>query len=230
MKNILLVDDDELVLFGLEKVLKHNAFEVTTAVSASKAVEKISGCPFDLCLLDVHLPDFNGLELMKIIKEMCPETRVIIMTASYVSCNDELSENIKEAMKNGACHFMPKPFDLCEVTDIVERALKKNDNFHTGFRLVGNNLVKKKRKSPRAPRNENIKFFMTVIDQGETKRWTLQAKSVDISESGIGLLTDYPLKESQVISFGADLANKTGVVVWSTMYDSKVCRAGVKFA
>lgn len=229
-KNILVVDDDELILFGLEKVLRQKSFGVETAETASKAVEKLSSCPYDLCLLDFHLPDFNGLELMQIIKEICPKTKVIIMTASYVNCNDELSENIQLAIKSGACHFIPKPFNLCEVTDLVERALKNNDNFHTGFRFAGNSFVKKKRKTSRAPYTENIDFFMTVIDQGETKRWTLQAKSVDISDSGIGLLTNYPLKESQVISFGADLANKTGVVVWSTMFDSKVCRAGVKFA
>ena len=228
-KNILVVDDDELVLFGLEKILKQS-FEVATASTAAKAEEKLSSCPYDLCLLDFHLPDYNGLELMKIIKEICPKTKVIIMTASYVDCDDEISENIQQAIKNGVCHFIPKPFNLRDVTDVVERALKDNDNFHTGFRFAGNGFVKKKRKFPRAPYSENIEFFMTVIDQGEVKRWSMQAKSVDISHGGIGLLCNYPLKESQVISFGKDLENKTGVVVWSTMSGNEVCRAGVKFA
>lgn len=228
-KNILVVDDDKLILFGLEKVLKYKSFEVETAETASKAMEKLSACPYDLCLLDIHLPDGNGLELMKAIKDSCPKTKVIIMTASYVNCNDNLSENIKLAMKNGACQFIPKPFNLCEMTDIVERALQNTEDFHTGFRFIDNSFVQKKRKFPRAPYYETIDFFTTVIDQGETKRRTIQAKSVDISTSGIGLLTDYPLKESQVISFGDDLAHKSGVVVWSTMYESKVCRAGVKF-
>jgi DNA-binding response OmpR family regulator len=229
-QNILVVDDDELVLFGLEKILKQKSFDVATAATASKAVEKISASPYDLCLLDIHLPDSNGLELMKIIKEICPEAKVIIMTASYIHNNDGLSENIKLAMKNGACHFIPKPFNLSEITGVVERVLQDNDDFHTGFRFVDNSFVKKKRKAPRTPHHETIDFFMTVIDQGETKRWTMRAESVDISDSGLGLTTNYPLKESQVISFGDDLAKKMGVVVWSTMFDSKVCRAGVKFA
>ena len=229
-QNILVVDDDELVLFGLEKILKHKSFEVETATTASSAVDKLNACSYDLCLFDFHLPDFNGLELMNITKEIRPETKVIIMTASYINCDDDLSENIKLAINNGACHFIPKPFNLSEVTDIVEQALKSKGNFHTGLRFDGNSFVKKKRKFPRESHNETIDFFMTVIDQGETKRWTLQAKSVDISDSGIGLLTDYPLKESQVISFGDDMAHKMGVVVWSTMFDSKACRAGVKFA
>ena len=228
-KNILVVDDDELVLFGLEKILKQS-FDVETASTASKAEEKLSSCPYDLCLLDFHLPDYNGLELMKIIKEICPKTKVIIMTASFVDCDDELSENIQHAMQNGACHFIPKPFNLRDVTDVVDRALKDEDKFHTGFRLAGNSFVQKKRKFPRAPYSETINLFMTVIDQGEVKRWSLQAKSVDISNGGIGLLTNYPLRESQVVSFGEDLGNKTGVVVWSTMSDNEVCRAGVKFA
>lgn len=228
-KNILIVDDDKLILFGLEKVLRYKSFEVSTAETATRAMEKLDACPYDLCLLDIHLPDFNGLELMERIKDSCPKTKVIIMTASYVNCNDDLSENIKLAMKNGACHFIPKPFNLCEMTDIVERVLRDKDNFHTGFRFINNSFVQKKRKFPRAPYYETIDFYTTIIDQGETKRRTLQAKSVDISTSGIGLLSDYPLKESQVISFGEDLANRTGVVVWSTLYESKVCRAGIKF-
>jgi DNA-binding response OmpR family regulator len=228
-ENILVVDDDELILFGLKKILTNKSFEVETAATASHAVEKLTGCPYGLCLLDIHLPDFNGLELMKIIKDICPETKVIIMTASCTD-SDDLSENITLAIKNGACQFIPKPFNLGEIPDIVERAMKDENNFHTGFRFVDNTFVEKKRKSPRVPYHESINFFMTVIDQGESKRWTMQAKSVDISDRGIGLLTNYPLKESQIISFGDDLANKMGVVVWSTMFDSNVCRAGVKFA
>jgi DNA-binding response OmpR family regulator len=229
-EHILVVDDDELILFGLKKILTNKSFEVETAATASLAVEKIKKCPYGLCLLDIHLPDFNGLELMKIIKDICPETKVIIMTASYNDSNDDLSESIQLAIKNGACQFITKPFNLAEIPDIVERAIEDEENFHTGFRFVGNTFVEKKRKSPRAPYHESINFFMTVIDQGESKRWTMHAKSVDISDRGIGLLTNYPLKESQIISFGDDLANKMGVVVWSTMFDTNVCRAGIKFA
>ena len=62
---------------------------------------------------------------------------------------------------------------------------------------------------------------MSVIDQGNFTRWTLEAQAVDISVSGIGLLSKHPLKESQVVGFNEKLGNKTGVVVWSKMVDEE---------
>lgn len=229
-KNILLVDDDELVLFGLEKILENNAFEVETAATATKAVEKFRNCKFDLCLLDFHLPDLNGLELMRIIKDASPETKVIVMTASLMDRKGELSNDIKKALTEGVCQLIPKPFNLCEVTDIVGQALNGGDEPQTEFRQAENEIVQEKRKFPRSPFATDISFFKTVIDQGEVKRWKLQAKAVDLSQIGVGMLTTFPLKESQVVSFSGDLGSKTGLVIWSTMYDDGLCRVGIKFA
>ena len=71
---------------------------------------------------------------------------------------------------------------------------------------------------------------MSVIDQGNFTRWSLEAQAVDISDSGIGLLSRHPLKKSQIVGFDEKLGNKTGVVVWSKMVDEENCRAGLRFA
>ena len=133
-------------------------------------------------------------------------------------------------MKVGACHFIAKPFNLCGIKEVVLKVLAEEENFHTGFRYNGSGFVKKSRKHPRKPCSENIPFQMSVIDQGNFTRWSLEAKAVDLSDSGIGLLVQYPLKESQVIGFDEKMGNKTGVVAWSKMIDDENCRAGVKFA
>jgi len=228
-KNILVVDDNELILLGLAKALRHESFEVATADTGARALEKLCACQYELCLLDIHLPDFNGLELMKFIKDMCPYTKVIIMSASYFN-SSYLSQNIQEAITNGACDFVAKPFSLYEMTDVVRKALEQEDDFQSGSRFTGSGFVKSRRKMPRKTFAGSLTFSMTMIVEGEVKRMTFQAKSVDHSEEGIGLLTDYPLKCSQIIGFDADLGNRSGVVVWSTGVDEQTYRAGVKFA
>ena len=226
---ILVVDDDQLILYALEKILRNDGYEVVTASTAAQAIEKLSFCPYDLCLLDVNLPDLNGLELMKITKDMCPEIRVVIMTASHFD-SDKLSENNNKAIANGASHFISKPFDLCDITDVVQQALKGKENFQTDFQFAAKGFEKKSRKNPRAPFTENIFFQMSIIDQGNHTRKTLEAQAVDISDSGIGVLIHYPLKESQVIGFDEKVDSRTGVVVWSKMVDEENCRVGVRFA
>ena len=230
MKNyILVVDDDQLILYALAKILKIDGYEVITAATATEAIEKISYCPFDLCLLDVHLPDLNGLELMDIIRDMCPKTKVIIMTASYVDFA-ELSESNSRAIANGASHFIPKPFNLCDISEVVQQTLAADENFQADFSFTDSGFKKRSRKKPRKPWNDNIVFQMSVVDQGDFARKCLEAQAVDISDSGMGLLTRYPLRESQVISFDEKLDNRSGVVVWSKMVDEENCRAGIRFA
>lgn len=68
-----------------------------------------------------------------------------------------------------------------------------------------------------------------MISGGRNKRWLIGAETPDISDTGIGLTTAYPLKASDVISFGKDMEERTGVVVWSSMLDEQTCRAGIKF-
>jgi CheY-like chemotaxis protein len=228
-KHILVVDDDQLILYALARALKDDEYEVETAASATEAIEKLSYSPYDLCLLDVHLTDMNGLELMKRIKASCPDTKVVIMTASCLD-STELSENNNAAIANGACHFIPKPFNLSEVTDVVQQILTGKKNFEIGFRYTGSGFEKKSRKTPRKPYNETIRFQMSVIDQGNYTRWSLIAQAVDISDGGIGLLSQYPLKESQIIGFDEKMDKKTGVVVWSKRVDEENCRAGIRFA
>ncbi|MBI5558363.1 MAG: response regulator [Deltaproteobacteria bacterium] len=228
-KNILVVDDNQLILYGLARALHSGSFAVQTATTAQMAVEKLSCCPYDLCLLDVHLADLNGLELMKMIKDICPKTKFIIMTASCLD-SPELRENINEAMASGACHFIAKPFNLREVTEVVRWVLTEGADFHTGFRFTGSGFVKRSRKNPRKPCGENIDFQMSVIDQGTSTRWSLEALAVDISDGGLGLLSQYPLKESQIIGFDEQMGNRTGVVAWSKMTDEGNWRVGIRFA
>lgn len=227
--NILIVDDNQLILYGLAKALKSNSYGVETASTAQKALKKLSHCAYDLCLLDINLPDFNGLELMKMIRDFYPSIKIIMTTASNLD-SPVVSENINTAICNGACHFIAKPFNLCDVTDVVQKVLAEEKDFHTGFSFSNSGFEKKSRKTPRLPCNEIITFEITVIDQGSSTRKSLETQAVDISDSGVGILSQFHLKESQIVGFDATMENKTGVVMWSKMVDEDNCRVGIRFA
>jgi DNA-binding response OmpR family regulator len=227
-KQILVADEDQLILYGLAKSFKDDRYEVKTASTATAAIKKLSHCSYDLCLLDVHLADSNDQRLMKMIQDICPETKIILMAASYLD-SPELSEDNFEAITNGSCYFISKPFELCEVHEVVHRVLTGEENFFTDYRFISNGFEKKSRKHPRKCYIEKIPFQMSVIENGVPTRWSLEAKSVDISGSGIGLLSRYPLEKSQIIGFDEEMGNRTGVVVWSIMIDEENCRVGLEF-
>ncbi|MBN2332755.1 MAG: response regulator [Deltaproteobacteria bacterium] len=229
-RSLLIVDDEQLILFGLKKALRHHPYQVVTAETAAQALEVMAERSFDMCILDIHLPDFNGLELMKAIKLLYPETLTVIMTASYIN-GSNLSSNIRQAILGGACHFIIKPFKLNEVTTFICEALDQNSClFSQGCRFIGNDGVKSRRQTPRRPFARRINLSMNTNFAGKQRRSTFTSQSIDMSEGGIGLTTLYPLEPGQPVNFENTFADRTGVVVWKTIFDAGVCRAGIRFS
>lgn len=113
MARILLVDDENLILYSLSKTLKNDGSEVKAVANGKDALNEIRSSPYDICFLDVNLPDSNGLDLMKLVREISPSTRVVIMTAV------DLNDGQMKCVQSNAGYFLPKPFDLDEVRSIV---------------------------------------------------------------------------------------------------------------
>ncbi len=118
MPNILVVEDDPLVSKTLVSHLKKKGFEVRLAESGEEGLELFKEFRPELVMLDVKLPDVNGLDLLKQIKNEDSKVLVIVMTAF-----DDMKTTV-EAIKSGAFEYLVKPLDYLELDLTIEKALQ----------------------------------------------------------------------------------------------------------
>jgi DNA-binding NtrC family response regulator len=116
---VLIIDDERPVLVTLEALLKRHGYQVATAATASQGLKLIRSKTPTLVLLDLQLPDADGLETLDQIKTEVPQIQVIILTA-----HDSL-HNAIESIKRGAYHFISKPYAPEELLSLVDKALEK---------------------------------------------------------------------------------------------------------
>jgi len=116
--SILIVDDDEVMQETLSSVLRKRGYEIFSVTSGNEALSLIKKNIIDLVLLDMKLPDVDGLEIQKKIRAFDTEILVIIMTA-YSDVQTAVS-----AMKSGAYHYINKPFELEELNLLIEKGLE----------------------------------------------------------------------------------------------------------
>jgi DNA-binding response OmpR family regulator len=117
---ILVVDDEKRICHNVEKILTKNNYEVTHALSAQDALDKMAKDSYSLLISDIVMPEQNGLELLKLVKQEWPLTKAIMMTA-YASI-----ETAMKAIRLGALGYIPKPFTPDELRSLVENALNGN--------------------------------------------------------------------------------------------------------
>ncbi len=117
--HILVVDDEESQRTLLAGFLKKKGFAVTVAASGKEAVEKNRTTGFDMAILDLKMPEIDGIETMASMKEIDPETDFVILTG-YGTV-----ESAVEAMKLGAHDYLSKPVNLDELEMLIERIREK---------------------------------------------------------------------------------------------------------
>ena len=119
-ERILVVDDEYLIRWSLQKNLAEEDYEISVAESGKEALEKIQGKDTpDLVLLDINMPDMSGLDVLEKTKKYNNNINVIMITAASDA------KTAVKAMKMGAYHYISKPFDLEEVKLVVQKSLEK---------------------------------------------------------------------------------------------------------
>jgi DNA-binding NtrC family response regulator len=119
MSTILILDDEPVIRDVLGSVLTKAGHSTREAATAAEGLERLAKEPIDLLLLDLMLPDRPGLEVLSEVRSRHPEIPVIVVTA-YSSVESAIS-----AMREGAFHYLPKPFRNDEVVHVVRQALEK---------------------------------------------------------------------------------------------------------
>ncbi len=119
--SVLLVDDEETFVQTLAKRLTLRRFNVYTATRAERAFETLSNNPVDVVVLDVRMPDLDGIEATRTIKNSHPLVEVILLTG-HASMEASL-----EGMKMGAFDYLLKPLNIDELVYKIEDAHRKKE-------------------------------------------------------------------------------------------------------
>ncbi|MGW8959674.1 response regulator [Paenibacillus sp. NPDC055715] len=125
-KKVLIVDDQNGIRILLMEVFGSEGYETFQAANGKIALEIVEKEPPDLVLLDMKIPGMDGLEILKHLKTMNPDIKVIMMTAY-----GEL-DMIKEATELGALMHFTKPFDIDEIRIAVNKQLRGDEASHFG--------------------------------------------------------------------------------------------------
>ncbi len=116
---ILVVDDEEIVVRSCLRILGGGDYTVDVARNGAEALQKVASTPYDVVVLDIMMPQIDGLEVLQRVKEAHPDVEVVMVTGlSQI-------ETAVRSMKLGAFDYLPKPFDPDELKLVVERALER---------------------------------------------------------------------------------------------------------
>lgn len=117
--SVLIVDDEASMRLTLSMLLAEEGFRVAEAGGAAEALRRIAGERFDAVVTDLKMDGEDGVEVLKTVKQVSPDTEVIVLTA-YGSIHSAV-----EAIKLGAFHYLTKPFEPDELLLIVHKALER---------------------------------------------------------------------------------------------------------
>jgi two-component system, NtrC family, response regulator AtoC len=170
---ILIVDDDDVMQETLSEVLKKRGYEVFSVGSGNGALSVIKKNIIDLILLDMRLPDVDGLEVLKTIKEFDTEILVIMMTA-YSDIQTAVS-----AMKSGAYHYINKPFEIEELQLLIEKGLETKSLINEVRRLHRQHKVDRKNSHINgiSPQIEYVNELIEMISKTHKTSILIQGES-----------------------------------------------------
>jgi len=121
-RNVLIVDDETVVRNGIGRALKKKGMHTRQAANGREALELLDNQPIDLVLLDIRMPDMDGIRVLKKIRANHPETEIIMITG-YPTIDSAV-----HCVKLGALDYLVKPFRLDDLEAALNKTSRKSDN------------------------------------------------------------------------------------------------------
>lgn len=119
MKKVLIIEDNEDNLYMIKFILEHNKMEVVWAKNGMEGINFVMNEAFDLVLMDIQLPDINGLDVTEKIRELIPKRDLpIVAISSYAMPGDR-----QKALKAGCTGYIEKPINPETIMDEINRFL-----------------------------------------------------------------------------------------------------------
>mgnify|MGYP001765958888 FL=1 len=115
----MIIDDEEQLVEAFRKKLSRDGFSVSSAYTAREALTLMRKHTFDVCVLDIRLPDMDGVDLLKSIKKNEPNLEIIMLTG-HASVDTAI-----QSMKLGAYDYLSKPCKLTELSNVIQKAYEK---------------------------------------------------------------------------------------------------------
>lgn len=155
---ILIIEDDASLREVMQRSLEKERYIVETAADFKTALQKVEDYSYDCILLDIMLPDGNGLDLLEELKSLRKQENVII-----ISAKDSLEDKVT-GLDSGADDYLPKPFHLAELNARIKSVIRRKNPGSPGFIEYGNIRI-------------DPSLFRTYIDETEVE---LNRKEYDI--------------------------------------------------
>jgi DNA-binding response OmpR family regulator len=220
LKKMLVVDDDQLIGWALEKELPGEDLSVKVVETGQDALLEIGKNNYHLVLLDIHLPDINGLEILGEIRKKTPDSRIIITSADVSECNKE------KAFSGGAIQFLEKPFSILALQGLLRSEFGDYSRKRSHDRYICNLPF-------------HVELPGTSPENASRASGHHCGSILDVGKAGIRLSIDQPLAVGQELRLAHALEDSTftrfippgakAEVVWVAP-DAEGCTAGLKFA
>jgi two-component system, OmpR family, copper resistance phosphate regulon response regulator CusR len=195
MKKILLVEDEAPVVSFIKKGLSEEGFEVSVAFDGKTGLKLALENSFDLIILDIMLPEMNGLEVCKAIREENTNVPILFLTALGTP------ENIVLGLENGADDYLVKPFKFIELVARIKNLIRRIDG-------------KISKSSQQKIDDKNIFTFLDVVINDYTKKVTRADEEISLTSTEFKLLLFFVKNKNKVLSRQEILE-----AVWGVNYD-----------
>ncbi|KFF09312.1 response regulator transcription factor [Chryseobacterium luteum] len=196
MKKIILIEDETSVVSFIKKGLQENGYEVSVAFDGRTGVQLVQANDFDLVVLDIMLPEMNGLDVCKEIRKTNLHVPILFLTALGTS------ENIVLGLESGGDDYLVKPFKFIELVARVKSLLRRSHS------------ISVQEIAEPEPDNEHVFQFSDLVVNDYTKKVTRAGEEISLTSTEYKLLLYFLNNPEKVIS-RAEILD----AVWGVNYD-----------